>query len=36
MKDAYYMLFATHILVRAQGVEEDMPSNMSLLSTLNY
>ena len=28
------MLPATHRLVRVQGVEEDMPSNMFLLSTL--
>ena len=30
------MLLATHGLVRVQGVGEDMPSNMSLLLTLNH
>ena len=30
------MLLATHGLVRIQGVGEDMPSNMSLLLTLNH
>ena len=30
------MLPDTHGLVRVQGVEEDMPSNMFLLSTLNH
>ena len=29
------MLPATHWLVRVQGVGEDIPSNMFLLSTLN-
>ena len=35
IRDAYYMLPATHGLVRVQGVREDTPSNMFLLSTLN-
>ena len=35
IRDAYHMLPATHGLVRVQGVEEDTPSNMFLLSTLN-
>ena len=35
IRDAYHMLLATHELVRVQGVGEDTPSNMSLLSTLN-
>ena len=35
MRDSYHMLPATHRLVRVQGVGEDTPSNMSLLSTLN-
>ena len=35
IRDAYHMLPATHGLVRVQGVGEDTPSNMSLLSTLN-
>ena len=35
MRDAYHMLPVTHELVRVQGVEEDTPSNMFLLSTLN-
>ena len=35
IRDAYHMLPATHRLVRVQGVVEDMPSNMFLLSTLN-
>ena len=35
IKDTYYMLPATHGLVIIQGVEEDTPSNMFLLSTLN-
>ena len=30
------MLLTTHRLVRVQGVEKDMPSNMFLLSTLNH
>ena len=30
------MLLVTHGLVRIQGVGEDMPSNMSLLLTLNH
>ena len=30
------MLPATHGLVKVQEVEEDMPSNMSLLLTLNH
>ena len=29
------MLPATHGLIRVQGVGEDTPSNMSLISTLN-
>ena len=36
IKDAYHMLPATYGLVRDQGVEEDTPSNMFLLSTLNH
>ena len=36
IRDAYYMLPTTHELVRVQGVGEDIPSNMSLLSTLNH
>ena len=36
IRDAYHMLPATHGLVRVQGVEEDTPSNMFLLSTLNH
>ena len=35
IRDAYHMLPATYGLVRVQGVEEDTPSNMFLLSTLN-
>ena len=35
IRDAYHMLTTTHRLVRVQGVGEDMPSNMSLLSILS-
>ena len=35
IREAYQMLHATHWLVRVQGVGEDMPSNMFLLSTLS-
>ena len=35
IRDAYHMLSAIYGLVRVQGVGEDMPSNISLLSTLN-
>ena len=35
IRDAYHMLPTIHGLVRVQGVEEDTPSNMFLLSTLN-
>ena len=35
IKYAYHMLPATHELVIVQGVEEDTPSNMFLLSTFN-
>ena len=34
IRDAYHMIPATHGLIRVQGVEEDTPSNMFLLSTL--
>ena len=36
IRDAYHMIPATHGLIRVQGVEEDTPSNMFLLSTLNH
>ena len=35
IREAYHMLPTTHGLVRVQGVGEEMPSNMFLLSTLN-
>ena len=35
IRDAYHMLPAIHGLVRVQGVGEDRPSNIFLLSTLN-
>ena len=36
IRDAYHMLPATHGLVKVQEVEEETPSNMFLLSTLNW
>ena len=36
IRDAFHMILATHELIRVQGVEEDIPSNMFLLSTLNH
>ena len=35
IRDAYHMLLAMHGLVRVQGIEEDTPSNMFILLTLN-
>ena len=35
IREAYHKLLATHWLVRVQGVGEDIPNNMFLLSTLN-
>ena len=35
IREAYHMLLVTHGLVRVQGVGEDTPNNMFLLSTLN-
>ena len=35
IRDAYHILPTAHGLVRVQGVGEDTPSNMSLISTLN-
>ena len=35
IRNAYHMLPITHGLIKVQGVGEDMPSNMFLLSTLN-
>ena len=35
IRDTYHMFPATHGFVRVQGVEEDMPSHMFLLSTSN-
>ena len=34
IRDAYNMIPATHGLIGVQGVEEDTPSNMFLLSTI--
>ena len=34
IRDAYHILPTTHGLVKVQGIGEDMPSNMFLLSTL--
>ena len=36
IRDAYHLFFATYGLVRVQGVGEDTPNNMSLLSILNH